>query len=75
MSMYELYLGASERERFKEAAKQKMLNKGWTMNDLAKHTDRPVGAIYSFFRTGGKPQRFLAAEIYNALEMNRKDWC
>ena len=72
--MYELNLIGDHREKFKAAAKKRMRERGWQMQDLADAVGRPINTLYSFFKKNDEPQRFLAAEIANVLEMERKEW-
>lgn len=72
--MYEITLIGNAKEKFKKAAKAKMRERGWKMSDLAEATGRSIGTIHYFFANTNRPQRFLAADIAEALGMDRKDW-
>lgn len=72
--MYELTLTGAARERFKQLAKERMQDQGISMKDLADKIERPVNSIYGFFNSyQKKTNRFLAAEIANALGIERSE--
>lgn len=72
--MYELRLVGRARVRFVAEARRRMAEKGLTMSDLAEMTGRPVNSIYCFFGNAGVQNRFLAAEIAEALGIKGKKW-
>jgi hypothetical protein len=73
--MYELRLSPSEKEKFVNVARYRLYNRNMTLKDLAAKIDRPVNSVYGFFNSyKKKPNRFLAAEIANALNMKQSDW-
>ena len=73
--MYELHLQPSEKNKFVNVARDRLEKKGMTLKDLAKEIGRPVNSIYGFFNNSKKkPNRFLAAEIANSLNMTQTDW-
>lgn len=74
MALYEILLNKSEREKFMLVAKIKMIEKGWSAKDLAEEIDRPVSSVYNFFSNKKRINRFLAAEIADALDMVQSEW-
>ena len=68
--MYEVKLTPKSRKRFIATARSRMSARGWSMKDLAKEMDRPVNSVYSFFSHDSRSNRFLAAEIAKALDIN-----
>lgn len=68
--MYEIKLTPKSRKRFIATARRRMIARGWNMKDLAKEMDRPVSSVYSFFSNDSRSNRFLAAEIAKALDIN-----
>ena len=72
--MYEIRLNDKTKDQFVKAMKIKLLEKGMKVKDLADELDRPVSNIYNFISAKDRPNRFLAAEIAQALGMNPKDW-
>lgn len=72
--MYELRLNNVTKQKFVASAKNKLSERGMTIRDLAKQIGRPVNSLYCFFSNDKKQNKFVAAEIANALEMKREDW-
>ena len=72
--MYEIRLNDKTKEQYVKAMKIKLLEKGIKVKDLAEKIDRPASNIYNFISSKGRPNRFLAAEIAQALGMAPKDW-
>lgn len=72
--MYELRLGKQAKVRFVAVAKEKLERRGWTIKRLAAEMHRPSNSVYHFFSHDDKPNRFLAAEIANILNMKESDW-
>lgn len=69
--MYEINLSSKGKKKFVQDAKAIMKEKGITLAELAKQINRPVGSLYCFFGNGKIKNRFLAAEIADALEMRK----
>ena len=68
--MYEVKLTPKSRKQFIATARSRMSARGWNMNDLAKAINRPGNSVYSFFSHDSRSNRFLAAEIAKALDIN-----
>lgn len=73
-SMYEVNLYGKNRERFKAAVKKKMEEQRISYKELAEKINRPVNSIYCFMNDDRRPNRFLAAEIAEALDIKQRDW-
>ncbi len=73
--MYELRLQPSEKQKFVNVARYRLSKRGMTLKDLADEIGRPVNSVYGFFNNyKKKPNRFIAAEIANTLDMTQADW-
>ena len=75
--MYELRLTRQQKDRFVNVARNRLVQRKMTLKDLAEQIERPVNSVYGFFNSSKshqKPNKFLAAEIANALEMESRDW-
>lgn len=73
--MYELRLRPAEKQKFVNVARHRLASKGMTLKDLADEIGRPVNSVYGFFNSyKTKPNRFIAAEIANTLDMTQADW-
>lgn len=72
--MYEIRLTGPARQRFIAVAKERMKEKKMKMGDLAKQLDRPINSVYNFFSNANRPNRFIAAEIAEFLEIKPEDW-
>ena len=73
--MYELRLTASSKQKFVDVARHRLNDRCMTLKDLAEKIGRPVNSVYGFFNSyKKKPNRFIAAEIANALNMKPEDW-
>lgn len=73
--MYELRLVASSKQKFVDVARHRLADRNMTLKDLADEIGRPVNSVYGFFNSyKKKPNRFIAAEIANALNMKQEDW-
>lgn len=68
--MYEVKLTPKSRKQFIATVHKKMNARGWKMKDLAEAIDRPVKSVYNFFYDRSKQNRFIAAEIAKALDIN-----
>ena len=68
--MYEVKLTPKSRKRFIATARSRMSARGWNMNDLAKAINRPVSSVSGFFYKNSIQDRFMAAEIAKALDIN-----
>ena len=74
MKAYELTLTAQSKEAFKTVVKQKLEDKHISLVELAKLIDRPLATVYNFMYNKNRANRFVAAEIANALDINRNDF-
>ena len=70
--MYELRLSPQNRNAFISEAKARMAERGMTVADLAVKINRPVNTVYKFFGCSSIQNRFVAAEIADALDMHKK---
>ena len=68
--MYEVKLTPKSRKQFIATARSRMSARGWNMNDLAKAINRPVSSVSGFFYKISIQNRFMAAEIAKALDIN-----
>ena len=68
--MYEVKLTPKSRKQFIATARSRMSARGWNMNDLAKAINRPVSSVRGFFYKNSIQNRFMAAEIAKALDIN-----
>ena len=74
MVHYELTLMSTNKERFKSAVKAKLQEKHMTLVSLAELINRPLSTVYNFMYNKKKPNRFVAAEIANALGIEYADY-
>ena len=72
--MYEVKLTPKSRKRFIATARSRMSARGWNMNDLAKEINRPVSSVSGFFYKNSIQNRFMAAEIAKALDINPRSF-
>lgn len=73
--MYELKLSPSAKQKFVNVARHRLSVRKMTLKDLADEIGRPVNSVYGFFNNyKKKPNRFIAAEIANVLNMTQADW-
>ena len=68
--MYEVKLTPKSRKQFIATVRRKMISRGWKMEDLAKEINRPVSSVSGFFYKNSIQNRFMAAEIAKALDIN-----
>ena len=73
--MYELKLTKQNKQKFVDVARHRLSDRQMTIKTLAEKIGRPVNSVYGFFNSyQKKPNRFLAAEIADALNIQSKDW-
>ena len=73
--MYELNISKQSKQKFISVARHRLADRNMTIKDLAEKIGRTVNSVYGFFNSyQTKPNRFLAAEIATALNIQSKDW-
>lgn len=74
MRMYELKLTPANKKRFLLAVKEELKKRNMSRKDLAEKIGRPLNSVYDFFATNGRSNRYIAAEIADALNIRFQDW-
>lgn len=75
MKYYEVFFhDDKEKSRFLMAVRHEMKLRNWEMQDLANSIGRSRNALYDFFNCKNKSSRFIAADIANLFQFQRKEW-
>ena len=63
-----------EREKFVNVVRKRMAERSITVPELANQIGYNRKSVYQFFNTATIDNKFLAASIANALEIDKMDW-
>ena len=72
--MLELQLDRREKVLFLRVAEKRMKEKRLTKKQLAEKINRPYGSVRNYFYDLATRNKFLTAEIANALDIKESDW-
>lgn len=72
--MLELQLDRREKVLFLRVAEKRMKEKKLTKKQLAEKINRPYGSVRNYFYDLATRNKFLTAEIANALDIKESDW-
>ena len=72
--MLELQLDRREKVLFLRVAEKRMKEKMLTKKQLAEKINRPYGSVRNYFYDLATRNKFLTAEIANALDIKESDW-
>lgn len=72
--MLELQLDRREKVLFLRVAEKRMKEKKLTKKQLAEKINRPYGSVRNYFYDLATMNKFLTAEIANALDIKESDW-
>ena len=72
--MLELQLDRREKVLFLRVAEKRMKEKRITKKQLAEKINRPYGSVRNYFYDLATRNKFLTAEIANALDIKESDW-
>ena len=72
--MLELQLDRREKVLFFRLAEKRMKEKRITKKQLAEKINRPYGSVRNYFYDLATMNKFLTAEIANALDIKESDW-
>ena len=72
--MLELQLDRREKVLFLRVAEKRMKEKRITKKQLAEKINRPYGSVRNYFYDLATMNKFLTAEIANALDIKESDW-
>ena len=72
--LLELQLNRREKVLFLRVAEKRMKEKKLTKKQLAEKINRPYGSVRNYFYDLATMNKFLTAEIANALDIKESDW-
>ena len=72
--MLELQLDRREKVLFLRVAEKRMKEKKLTKKQLAEKINRPYGSVRNYFYDLATRNKFLTADIANALDIKESDW-
>lgn len=72
--LLELQLDRREKVLFLRVAEKRMKEKRITKKQLAEKINRPYGSVRNYFYDLATMNKFLTAEIANALDIKESDW-
>ena len=72
--LLELQLDRREKVLFLRVAEKRMKEKKLTKKQLAEKIHRPYGSVRNYFYDLATRNKFLTAEIANALDIKESDW-
>ena len=72
--LLELQLDRREKVLFLRVAEKRMKEKKLTKKQLAEKINRPYGSVRNYFYDLATMNKFLTAEIANALDIKESDW-
>ena len=72
--MLELQLDRREKVLFLRVVEKRMKEKKLTKKQLAEKINRPYGSVRNYFYDLATRNKFLTAEIANALDIKESDW-
>lgn len=72
--LLELQLDRREKVLFLRVVEKRMKEKKLTKKQLAEKINRPYGSVRNYFYDLATMNKFLTAEIANALDIKESDW-
>lgn len=76
MKYYEIYFhNSAEQTKFIRAVNHELQLRNWGVKDLAESIGRQKSTVYDFLNDRCGSSRFVAADIANLFQLQRKEWC